>query len=130
MLKNINLFFIAFYLLTFPTQIFAGGLHSGLNHHVNEHNAFIRYNLKNANKSYEKHKLNFYKKWSHKTKNSNKFKFPNHIYYPHYDLYGRNSLEEEENVEVNLNIIDDNKEEKIEPAVDQTKPFSPPHIVN
>ena len=130
MLKNINLFLIAFYLLTLPTQIFAGGFNSGSNHHVNKHNAFIRQNSKNANKPYEKHKLNFHRKWSHKTKNSNKFKFPNYIYYPHYDLYGRNNLEEEENVEININIINDKKDEQIESNVDQNKSFSPPHIVN
>ena len=130
MIKNINILLIAFYLLTLPSQIFAGGFNAGSNHHAIKHNAFNRHSSKYTNKSYEKHKLNFRRKWNHKTKHPNKFKFPNYIYYPHYDLHGRNNLEEEENVEENINIINDKKDEQTESPVDQDKSFSPPHIVN
>ncbi len=130
MLENINLLLIAFYLLALPTQVFGGSLNSGSNHHAIKHNSFSRNTSKYLGKSYTKHKMKFHRKWRHKTKNPNKFKFPNHIYYPHYALYGRNNLEKEENVEVNINIINDKKDEQIESAVDQNKSFSPPHIVN
>ena len=130
MIKNINILLIAFYLLTLPTNIFAGGFNSSLNRNANKQNAFIRHNSKYTNKSYEKHETNSHRKWNHKTKNPNKYKLPNYIYYPHYDLYGRDNLEEEENVDVNINIINDKKDEQIESTVDRDKSFSPPHIVN
>ena len=130
MIKNINILLIAFYLLALPNQIFAGGFNSSSNHHDSKQNAFIRHNSKYTNKAYKKHKLKFHRKLNHKTKYPNKFKFPNYIYYPHYDLYGKNNLAEEENVDVNINIINDKKDDQIESNVDKGKSFLPPHIVN
>jgi len=130
MIKNINLLLIAFYLLTLPSPVLASGLNFGSNNRAIKHNTFSHHKSKYSSKSYGKHKLKFRRKWHHNTKNTNKIKFPYYIYYPHYFLYGRNNLEEEEKVEVNINIINDKKDEQIESTVNQNKSFSPPHIVN
>ena len=130
MIKNINLILIAFYILTLPAPVFASGLNFSSNHFAIKHNAFSRYKSKYSTKSYGKHKLKFRRKWYHKTKSANKIKFPYYIYYPHWALYGRNNLEKEEKVEVNINIVNDKEDEQIESTVNQDKSFSPPHVVN
>jgi hypothetical protein len=113
-----------------PTPVFASGLNFSSNHFAIKHNAFSHHKSKYSTNSYGKQKLRFYRKWNHKTKSTKKIKFPHYIYYPHWSLYGRNSLEEKERVELNINIINDKKDEQIESTVNQNKSFSPPHIVN
>ena len=125
MLKNINILLIAFYLLTLPVQVFAGGFYSGSNHLAVKHNAFSRHKSKHSSPSFAKPNLKFHRKWHHKTKYMNKIKFP------YYALYGIGNQEKEMNVEINIiNIVDDKKDEQIESTVNKKKSFSSPRIVN
>lgn len=130
MIKNINLLLIAFYLLTLPVTVFASGLNLSSNHGAINHNAFSHHKSKYSTNSYEKQKLRFHRKWNHNTKSAKKIKFPYYIYYSHWSLFRRNNLEKEKNVELNINIINDKKDEQIEPTVNEARSFSPPHIMN
>jgi len=125
MLKNINIFLIAFYLLILSFPVFAGSLNSGLNHYINEDHTFIRQKSKHTNQSFSKHKLKFHRKWHHKTRGTNKIIFPYYVYFPHYAL---NGIEEQKNVYIT--IINDKKDEQIESSVNKGKTFSPPLIVD
>lgn len=126
MFININLL-IAICLLAFPVPVFAGGLNFDSNHFAVKHNNFSRHKSMHTNKSFAKHKLKFNRNWHYKTKHKNKTKFPYFVYYPHQASHG---IEREKNVQIDINVIDNNKEEKIKSTVDQYKSFSPPHIVN
>ena len=132
MFKNIHILLIAFCLLALPDPIFAGGFHSGPNHFDISNNAFSRHKSNHTRyigRSFSKHKLKSHEKWHQKIKGVSKIKFPYYVY-PSYFSNGSDNLKDDENVVVNINIIDNNKEEKIKSSVIQKKSFSPPHVVN
>jgi hypothetical protein len=124
MLKNFTILLIVFYILTYSAMVFAGGFYTGSRNFAFKHNTFSRYNSKHTNRSFAKHKLNFHKKWHHKTKCTNKIYFPYYVYGPYHASYGR------EDSYTEINIINDKKDEQTEPTVHKDKTFSPPRIVN
>jgi hypothetical protein len=126
MLKKINILLISFYIfILLPVQVFAGGFYFGSNHLAVKHKAFSRHKSKHSSPSFTKHNLKFHRKWHHKTKCSNKIYFPYYDYDPYYASYGK---EKESYVEIN--IINDKKDEQTEPTVHKDKTFSPPRIIN
>ena len=132
MFKNIHILLTAFCLLAFPVPIFAGGFHSGPNHFGMSNHAFSRHksnHTRYTGRSFSKYKLTSHEKWHHKIKGVNKIKFPYYVY-PNYYSNGSDNLKDDENVLVNINITDRNKEEKIESSVIQKTSFSPPHVVS
>lgn len=125
MFKNIIILFIAFYFITLQVPVFASGWNSGSGHVAVKHYEFSRHKSNHSSRSFVTHKLNFHRKWDHKTKGTNRITLPYYIYYPHYASYGI-----EEGKYFQITIIYDNKKEQIEPKVDKDKSYSPPRIVN
>ena len=125
MLKNFIILLVVFYILTLSATVFAGVFYIGSRNFAFKHNTFSRYNSKYTNRSFAKHKLEFHKKWHHKTKCTNKIYFPYYVYEPYYASNGR-----EEDSYAEINIINDKKDEQTEPTVHKDKAFSPPRIVN
>ena len=125
MVKNIIILFIAFYFITMQVPVFASGWNFRSGHLAVKHSEFFHYKSKHRSRSFAKHKLKFHRKWDHKTKGMNRITLPYYIYYPPYASYG---TEEEQYVQIT--VIDDNKNEQIEPTVDKDKSYSPPRIVN
>lgn len=123
--KKINILLIIFYITILSAPVYAGGLHSGSSHFAVKYNAFSHHKSKHTSKSFAKQKLKFHKTWHHKTRGTNKIIFPYYVYYPHYASYG---IKNDKNVEIN--IINDKKDEQIESTVNKDKSFSPPRVVN
>ena len=125
MVKNIIILFTAFYFITLQVPVFASGWNFRSGHFAVKHNEFSRHKSNHTSRSFVKHKLKFHRKWALKTKCTNRITLPYYIYYPPYASYG---TEEEQYVQIT--VIDDNKNEQIEPAVDKNKSYLPPRIVN
>ena len=125
MLKNFIILLIVFYILTLSATVFAGDFYTGSRNFAFKHNTFSRYNSKYTNQSFTKHKLNFNRRWHHKATCTNKIYFPYYVYDPYYASYGK-----EEDSYLEINIINDKKDEQTESTVHKDKTFSPPRIVN
>lgn len=125
MLKNFIILLIVFYILTLSATVFAGGFYTGSRNFAFKPNTFSRYNSKYTNQLFGKHKLKFNRRWNHKTKCTNKICSLYYVYDPYYASYGK-----EEYSYVEINIINDKKDEQTEPTVHKEKTFSPPRIVN